>query len=459
MKITPIFLLMLFALQASSQNISAKLKTAIVSLEADSQMQHGLTGFYVVDSKTGKVIINENAETGMATASCLKVITSATAFELLGHDYAYKTTLAFSGQKSHDTLNGNLIINGAGDPTFGSWRFNSTKEDSIINVFNNALIKGGIKTVNGSLVINDNLWDDESIPGGWPWDDIGNYYGAGAKAFNWRENQYDIILQSGNNIDDPVKIVETVPAKIDNLQLEVKTTSAAKGSGDNAYIFLPNSDGKTYVRGTIPVNENRFTISGSLPNPAQQFIGVFTKQIPVNNSKANTQKRDTSSGTVLYTHTSPSLDSINFYFLKKSINLYGEALLKTIAYRQTGVGATDSGVNVVKRFWRDHGIEETAMNIKDGSGLSPANRVTPKALVSVMQFAAARPWYKSFYYSLPEINGIKMKSGSIGGVASYTGYIKSKSGTEYTFAILVNNYNGDAISIRKKIWAVLDLLK
>jgi D-alanyl-D-alanine carboxypeptidase/D-alanyl-D-alanine-endopeptidase (penicillin-binding protein 4) len=116
-------------------------------------------------------------------------------------------------------------------------------------------------------------------------------------------------------------------------------------------------------------------------------------------------------------------------------------------------------VNVVKRFWKDHNIEETAINIKDGSGLSPANRVTPKALVSVMQFAATRPWYKSFYYALPEINGIKMKSGSIGGVASYTGYIKSKSGAAYTFAIIINNYNGDGTAIRKKMWAVLDLLK
>lgn len=459
MKITPIFLLMLFALQASSQNISAKLKTAIVSLEADSQMQHGLTGFYIVDSKTGKVIINENAETGMATASCLKVITSVTAFELLGHDYVYKTTMTFSGQKNNDTLNGNLVINGVGDPTFGSWRFSSAREDSVISAFNNALIKEGIKVVNGSLAVNDKLWDDEIIPGGWPWDDIGNYYGAGARAFNWRENQYDIILKSGNNVGDSVKVIATVPAKINSLQFEVKTTSAEEGSGDNAYIFMPYGDDRTYIRGTIPIKEDSFIISGSLPDPTRQFMQSFTAHMPMNCIKSNTQKIDTSVGNIIYTYTSPPLDSINFYFLKKSINLYGEALLKTMAYRQTGVGATDSGVNVVKKFWKDHGIEETAMNIKDGSGLSPANRVTPKALVSVMQFAAARPWYKSFYYALPEINGIKMKSGSIGGVASYTGYIKSKSGTEYTFAILVNNYNGDGTSIRKKMWAVLDLLK
>jgi D-alanyl-D-alanine carboxypeptidase/D-alanyl-D-alanine-endopeptidase (penicillin-binding protein 4) len=76
-----------------------------------------------------------------------------------------------------------------------------------------------------------------------------------------------------------------------------------------------------------------------------------------------------------------------------------------------------------------------------------------------MQFAKTRSWYNSFYHGLPEINGIKMKSGSIGGVASYTGYIKSRSGTEYTFAIIVNNYNGSGTAIRKKMWALLDFLK
>ncbi len=69
------------------------------------------------------------------------------------------------------------------------------------------------------------------------------------------------------------------------------------------------------------------------------------------------------------------------------------------------------------------------MNIIDGSGLSPANRVTTSTLVSVMQYAKKQAWFPAFYNALPEINGIKMKSGSIGGVVSYTGFIKNKKGS------------------------------
>jgi serine-type D-Ala-D-Ala carboxypeptidase/endopeptidase (penicillin-binding protein 4) len=99
------------------------------------------------------------------------------------------------------------------------------------------------------------------------------------------------------------------------------------------------------------------------------------------------------------------------------------------------------------------------MHIIDGSGLSPANRITSKALVAVMQYARQRPWFASFYNGLPEINSIKMKDGYIGGVRSYTGYIKNKNGNEYTFSFIVNNFEGSAASVREKIWKLLDLLK
>ena len=71
-----------------------------------------------------------------------------------------------------------------------------------------------------------------------------------------------------------------------------------------------------------------------------------------------------------------------------------------------------------------------------------------------MQYARSKPWFKSFYNALPEINGIKMKSGSIGGVRSFTGYAGN-----YTFAIVVNNYNGSSGEIVKKMYKLLDILK
>ena len=161
----------------------------------------------------------------------------------------------------------------------------------------------------------------------------------------------------------------------------------------------------------------------------------------------------------LFTYFSPTLDSINYWFLQKSINLYGEAFVKTIAFEKTGYGAADSGISIIKEFWKERGIAKPALKMIDGSGLSPANRVTTHALVTVMQYAKKQNWFNSFYNALPLQNGIKMKSGYIGGVRSYTGYIKSGSGTEYTFSFIINNFDGSPGAVREKMWKLLDILK
>ena len=95
------------------------------------------------------------------------------------------------------------------------------------------------------------VWDSEQTPDGWIWQDIGNYYGAGAAILNWRENQYDLFLKSGKEIGDPVQIVEILP-KLHSLKINCWASSATKESGDNAYVYLPLDDSFLVIRGTIP---------------------------------------------------------------------------------------------------------------------------------------------------------------------------------------------------------------
>lgn len=129
-------------------------------------------------------------------------------------------------------------------------------------------------------------------------------------------------------------------------------------------------------------------------------------------------------------------------------------MVKTIAFEKYKFGSTEAGLQIIKDFWAARGIEPATLNIVDGSGLSPQNRVTAKTLVSVMQYARSRSWFASFYAALPTYNNIKMKSGTIGGVKSFTGYLNN-----YTFAIVINNYNGSSKEIVQKIYHLLDLLK
>ncbi len=447
----------IYSVIALSQSITQKLQKAFQQFENDPQLQAAISSLYVIDAKTGKPVFEKNARIGLAPASTQKIITSVTAFELLGKDYRYKTEFAFEGDK--------LVIIPGGDPTFGSWRWN--KEEA--KVLLNRVVQSATKTnpsISG-IVIDDRNWENGDIPDGWIWQDIGNYYGAGAGILNWRENQFDLVLSSGSKIGDPVQIVKTEPSLFD-YELNSVAVAARKGSGDNAYIYFPVSSDKGLVKGTIPVDEKSFTISGSLPSGSGQFIGELSEAISRSNFDppgAATSARylnkniDRKNLKVLHTETSPALDSIIYWFNKKSINLYGEALIKTIALEKRGFGASDTGLAILTDFWKQQGLDERELNMYDGSGLSPLNRVTTHAQVEILKYAKAKSWYPAFFDALPEYNNMKMKSGTINGVKGFCGYHKSKDGQEYIFSFLVNNYNGRASTLVSKMYKVLDVLK
>ena len=441
-----------------AQTVSQKIQKAFQQFENDSQLKHAISSLYVIDAKTGEVVFDKNSQVGLAGASTQKIITAATDFELLGKDYRYKRELGYSGNIVNIVLNGDLVFIGKTDPTLGSWRFESTKASNLLNKWASSLKKIGIAKINGA-VTNDYdyaAYPFYSVPNGWIWQDIGNYYGAAADVINWKENQYDIILRSGKNIGDPVDIL--TPNQLFSNQLK----SAAKGSGDNAYVYFPTFGPTQIISGTIPINEEAFKISASMLWPTATFLHDFCDKIKsegIEGEQGGFKYKREISPKIIYTHYSPSLDSIIYWFLKKSINLYGEALIKTFAYEKQGFGSTDSGVNIVKKFWKDKGLDEDELNIYDGSGLSPLNRVTTHAQVEVLKYAKTKTWFPYFYDALPEYNGMKMKSGTISDVKGFCGYQKSKDGKEYIFSFLINNYNGKTSGVVNKMYKVLDELK
>jgi serine-type D-Ala-D-Ala carboxypeptidase/endopeptidase (penicillin-binding protein 4) len=442
-----------------AQTAAQRIQKAFQQFEKDDQLKHAISSLYVIDAKTGEVVFDKNSQVGLAPASTQKIVTGVTAFELLGKEYRYKTELGYDGEIEKGTLKGNVVIVTGGDPAFGSWRWPDTGEEKIIETFVRAIKKMGIKDIKGSIELYDDDWESLRMPDGWIVQDIGNYYGAGASSLNWRENQFDVFLKSGSKIGDSVKIVSYKP-QLYTAGYVSELLSAEKGTGDNAYIYL----NPKVIRGTIPVNENKFMIAGAMENPAKQFLlglgdTLIQQGVDLNKPLAGKYTSKLEHTKFEYTHFSPSLDSIIYWFLKKSINLYGEALIKTFAYEKQGFGSTDSGVAIVRKFWKSKGLDEDELNIYDGSGLSPLNRVTTHAQVEILKYAKAKNWFPYFYDALPEFNNMKMKSGTISDVKGFCGYHKAKDGKEYIFSFLVNNYSGKTSGVVAKMYKVLDELK
>lgn len=461
MRVILLFVLFLTtALNCLSQPITTRLAKALQALEADSQLKHAITSFCVADAKTGKVLFQKNSQVGMAPASTQKLFTSVAFFELAGASYRYTTEFGYTGAVRSEKPEGSLYCKGEGDPSLGSWRFSETRPERIFSKLADSLKKAGIRTPGLPMQVTGVAFDPLPVPGGWIMDDVGNYYGAGSWAVNWKENQYDIELSSGPATGDPVTVTRNDALSFTDQAFENHLVTAGKGSGDNAYIYLPNDHQPYLLKGTIPAGERNFVISGAVSNGPAYLISDWYSYCSRNGWDIYSGNKSLAEGEhPVYHYRSPTFDSLNYYFLRKSINLYGEAFLKTLGQMKKGVGSTENGIEVVLDFFQAKGFDRSAINILDGSGLSPQNRVTTGEQVKLLMYARSRPWFASFYQALPEYNGMKMKSGSIGGARAFTGYHRSSGGTDYVFSIIVNNFQGSAGQVVKKIYRLLDVLK
>jgi len=447
-----------------AQTPAQKINQTFNNLLADPQVKYAITSICVLDANTGKQVFAKNENTGVSTASTLKTITSATAFSILGKDFHYQTTLGYSGTIGADgTLKGNLIIRGGGDPALGSWRYEHSKEAYVLNQWVAAIKAAGIKKVEGMVIGDDRAWGTQTTPEGWTWQDIGNYFGAGSSALSWRENQFDIKLKPGSS----VSVTHTVPA-MPYLTIVNELQPGSAGSGDNAYAFLPPFSTIAYLRGRWATDIQKPGISAALPDPA--FDAAFRLQdtlgkagISVNSAATTTRQLGAAHLPVpeiqqqLSVVTSPALSEIVYWLNKKSVNLYAEHLLRTLAWKAGKEATAKNGAAVEISYWANKGLDKNALNIIDGSGLSPATRVTPAAMASILFQAQKEDWFPDFLKSLPDHNGMKLKSGTINDVSAFAGYYTANNGNKYVIVININNYSGSGIN--PKLFRVLDALK
>ncbi|QEC78480.1 D-alanyl-D-alanine carboxypeptidase/D-alanyl-D-alanine endopeptidase [Mucilaginibacter ginsenosidivorax] len=454
--------------QVYAQDLQSKLSAAFNRLQADSQCRFASLSLTVLDAKTGEQVFAASPNMGLATASTLKTITSITAFNVLGADFRYQTQLGYNGEITADgTLNGDIIIKGSGDPTLGSWRYEQTKEAHVLALMVDALKTAGIKKINGRMIGDDSIFGTQSIPEGWIWQDIGNYYGAGTSGLCWRENQFDIKLRT-SAVGNPIGVSYTVP-NVSYLTFKSELVNGPAGSGDNAYAFLPVGSKVMYLRGSYAIDKDKKNISAATPDAAYDAalrlsdtlkklgiaVGFDPESVATLTAKGLKAPLITKN---LAAIPSPPLSRIIYWLNQKSINLYAEQLLKTIAWKQGRKPSTANGVEEVQKFWQARGIDANSINTYDGSGLSPGDRVSTNTMARILQSAKKESWFPDFYESLPVYNDMKMKSGTINSVLCYAGY-QTHNGRELCFSIMVNNFSGSSRGIKEKMFRVLDVLK
>lgn len=464
-----------------SQKSTSKLYQEIKKLEADNTLLHGTWSLCVMPVSKDTIIAEHNSVTSVIPASTLKIVTTATALSVLGKDFRFETKLQYDGilDTTTGTLKGNLYITGGGDPTLESAYFKD-KDDTLSTTdkWANYLKQKGIKKIEGAIIGDESIFEDNALPPQWVWADIGNYFGAGACGLSYADNKYRIYLKS-EATGTITSIVKTEPL-VESLQFT--NTITAGGNGDNAFIYGAPYSYYRKLQGTIPANKNNYDIEGSLPDPALfcaqslqkslNAIGVIVtqKSTTVRVLKEFGTYADTPKKTV-FTNYSPPLSDIVYWTNLKSNNLYAEHLLKYIAYKEKGLGQTIEGTEIVTNYWQRKGVDVSGFFMNDGSGLSRSNVITTKTQVEILRLMAKDKNFKSFYDSFPVAgksgslgslcegtfaeNNLRAKSGYITRARGYSGYVKNKKGELLCFSVLANNYECSPSEMKKKLEKIL----
>ena len=141
-------------------------------------IDHATLGIYALDSRTGEVLADTNSGLSLTPCSCMKIVTTAAALQILGAETRFKTHLEYSGTlDANHILHGNLYIRGGGDPCLGSDRISgSLSWEKQIAAWADAVEALGIVAIAGKVIGDASKWEKALAAPSWSWEDLGNYY-------------------------------------------------------------------------------------------------------------------------------------------------------------------------------------------------------------------------------------------------------------------------------------------
>ena len=466
--------------------LQAQVPMPVKRLLKEPYMRGATFSMMLTDMDRDSVVYAYCPDLEVTPASVMKLVTTATALELLGADYRFDTALEYDGEIIDSVLQGNLYIRGSGDPTLGSRYLDKTRRD-FLSSWADALKTAGIRKIEGSVISDEGCFDTEGISMKWVSEDLGSYYGAASYGITVFDNNYKLYLKTGRAGSTP-ELIRTEPEMKDLVFHNYLT--AASVATDSTYVVGAPFSQERYLYGVVPAQKGSYVLKGDIPDPALFLSGYFTdclrsEGIEVEGepscrrilSAEKNWTEDKRAG-IHVTH-SPDLRRIVRIVNEVSQNLYADVLLKTIGstYTPTGVAqpavlsSFGKGCARIRDYWQTCNLDAASLWMYDGSGLAPTSKVTARYMTDLLAYMKKRSSESdAFYLSLP-LAGVdgsvrnflkgtalegkaRLKSGSMSRVKAYAGYVNYK-GKQYAVALFANNYASDGREITRALEKLL----
>ncbi len=448
---------------AHAESLEVALRTVLGKLPEPG----AACGAAVVDLQTGRHVFAHNGDRALIPASNEKLVAIATAIDVLGPDFEFRTVLARRGA--------DLVVIGDGDPSLGD-PVVSERDGVAVTVLLDewvaVLRRHGIDAVAGDIVIDDTIFDEQWTHPDWTDDDVRRGYGAPVGALNYYTNCVTFTVSPAEQAGEPV-VWSVEPATT-----LVTVTNRCKSGGKNRPAIDRPAVSLAYVLTGLC---RRQTELPPVPvvDPGQFFGDVLRTHLIAHGIRVNGVVRKARVLTethqlpapceVLHVHATP-LEQVATRAGKDSQNLYAECLFKRAGYefakthgQSRPVGSWESARAAARALLARAGVSDGELVIADGCGISRSNHASADDFVRLLTYMHGHRGWATFGRSLSvagrdgklrkrmkKVPGLVCaKTGYIRGVRTLSGYVETPDRRMYAFSVLFNDVKKGTLPFNK----------
>ena len=411
-------------------------------------------------------LISINSRRAMNPASTMKLLTTFAALDLLGPAYTWKTEAWIEGDLKDGVLNGDLILKGYGDPKFTIEQF---------WLWLSELRARGLREIRGDLVLDRSYFELAPYdPAEFDSDPL-RAYNVSPDAlllnFNTLRLRY---MPDGNSL----KIVSEPPLEgvtLDN-RLALNGDPVNCDNWDDQFSVQPSGD-SVVLQGDYPVGCGEREQNLSVMPHTRYVEAVFRAVWQELGGTLRGKQHDgvvSSNARLFSAHRSEPLSSVIRDINKFSNNVMARQLFLTLggtgpALDQASPSASEFNTHplniersifAMQSWLARNRLDFRELVLENGAGLSRTERISATHMAQLLQHACDHPFSAELQASLPILGvdgSVKrrlkespaashahLKTGTLEGVKTIAGYVRSNTGREWVVVFFINHPSAKA---------------
>jgi D-alanyl-D-alanine carboxypeptidase/D-alanyl-D-alanine-endopeptidase (penicillin-binding protein 4) len=439
----------------------SNLGSAIEAIIARPEFARSSWGIVLLPLDSNSIIYSLNADKYFVTASNVKLLTTAAALLKLGDRFRLRTSVYGTGTLPNLT---SLRIVGRGDPTLTTEKLKELAEQLKLK---------GVRSIE-NLIIDDRYFKNTGINPSWEWSDVYGDYAVSVRSLILNGNAVTVNLLP-QQLGQSLKLEWSDLLAASQWRVENKTVTAPANTPSNIEIKGFLGDPVLEINGALAIDSEADTWGIAIRDPANYFLESFRRLLLVEGisvtkgtvltSTENSEELD-SKAIELATIESPPVEVLLRETNQESNNLFAEVLLQVLV--------TQVGPDAVQETLTELGVDPASYQLKDGSGLSRQNLVSPTAISQTLKLMARSPvaeiyrqslsvagangTLKSRFLDTPIQNNLRGKTGTLSGVVALSGYLEIPGKQPLVFSLIVDRSDRPASALRQAIDEIILLV-